>query len=90
MALRLFCERCYKHIVTLPAEKVAGYISKHGEVCAACMKKEDALISFFDKQKEKWIKDLGALKQRAIDDLQIEIERLTTGGSAEEKNETDS
>ena len=77
MPFNITCIRCGGKIATVEKNKVRDWVQTHDvEVCNDCIKKEENLRSFFDKQKNGYSKKLNVICDEAIAQLNNEIKEL--------------
>ena len=79
MPVNLLCERCGKSIGNFPYDKVRDYVQANGETCKECLKNEDKLIKFWEREKNGYIRKLDLILEEAKQALADKINELANG-----------
>lgn len=76
MSIEIKCDWCGRHMSTVSYQKAREYIQKHGEVCGHCTKKITALEAFFDKKRERFMRQFDRLLDTSKNEFSEEVKRL--------------
>jgi hypothetical protein len=80
MPFNIVCVRCNKLMATVEKAKVRDWVQTHDvEICDTCVAAESSLRKFYEKEKDKYVKQHKAVLDAAVESLDRKVRELAHG-----------